>query len=323
MCRMKNGWLSMTSESGAPTRSGGSAADDVAGEVTTLTRRIVVLTASVLLAAGCASGARPTGVSGTGAASAREASTPSTTQRVVATVVDTPAQLLPTTKPPESGNYTAAPADVSTVLQAVVSSVTVYSDASSSTVKTVLQNPQPSGAPLTFLVDGQTSTRFKVLLPVRPNGSTGWVDPAQVKKFVHAYKIVVELNAHRITVYNGTDVILAEKIATGENDTPTPNGRYYVKELLKPCYDVRQADGSTKCTRNDAGPYGPYAYGLSGFSPVLTNFNGGTGVLGIHGTDQPQLLGTDVSHGCIRMSNSGITLLAKVLPLGTPVVVLE
>ena len=123
-------------------------------------------------------------------------------------------------------------------------------------------------------------------------------------------------------MYNGAEVILAEKIATGENDTPTPNGRYYLKELLKPCYDVRQPDGSTKCTPNDAGPYGPYAYGLSGFSPVLTNFNGGTGVLGIHGTDQPQLLGTDVSHGCIRMSNSGITILAKVLPLGTPVAVL-
>ena len=243
---------------------------------------------------------------------------------VTGTIIDTPADIVPTTAPttsPLANDYEPAPADVSTVLQAVVPSVTIFDGATSNKTEMTLQNPLPSGAPLTFLVDGQTSTRFKVLLPVRPNGATGWVDPGQVKKFQHGYKVVVELSAHRITAYNGKDVVLAEKIATGKNDTPTPNGRYYIKELLKPCYDVKQADGSQKCTPNDKGLYGPYAYGLSGFSPVLTDFNGGTGVLGIHGTDQPQLLGTDVSHGCIRMSNSGITLLSKVLPLGTPVIV--
>ena len=286
--------------------------------------RSLAVVASTLLIAACSSGSPSAGVSatGTGNGSTETVSTPATDQRVTATVIDTPPQFLPSTTRALAVDYMPSPSGVSTVLQALVPSVTVYADATSFNVKTVLQNPQPSGAPLTFLVDGQTSARYKVLLPIRPNGSTGWVEPAQMKKFVHAFKIVVELKAHRITVYNGAEVILSEKIATGENDTPTPNGRYYLKELLKPCYDVRQPDGSTKCTPNDAGPYGPYAYGLSGFSPVLTNFNGGTGVLGIHGTDQPQLLGTDVSHGCIRMSNSGITILAKVLPLGTPVAVL-
>ena len=243
---------------------------------------------------------------------------------VTGTIIDTPADVLPTTAPsttPLAQDYQPTSPNVSTVLQAVVPSVTIFDGATSSKTEMTLQNPLPSGAPLTFLVDGQTSTRFKVLLPVRPNGATGWVDPGQVKKFQHDFKVVVELSAHRITAYNGKDVVLSEKIATGKNDTPTPNGRYYIKELLKPCYDVKQADGSEKCTPNDAGPYGPYAYGLSGFSPVLTNFNGGTGVLGIHGTDHPELLGTDVSHGCIRMSNSGISLLAKALPLGTPVIV--
>lgn len=246
---------------------------------------------------------------------------------VTGTIIDTPPELIPSTLTPTtpptalSNDYAPAKADVSTVVQAIVPSVTVFESATSGTTAMTLQNPLPSGAPLTFLVDGQTPTRYKVLLPVRPNGSTGWVEPAQVKKFEHDYKLVVELSAHRITAYNGKNVIISEKIATGKNDTPTPNGRYYIKELLKPCYDVKQADGTMKCTPNDNGDYGPYAYGLSGFSPVLTDFNGGTGVLGIHGTDQPELLGTDVSHGCIRMSNSGITVLAKVLPLGTPVIV--
>lgn len=242
-------------------------------------------------------------------------------QVVTATVIDTPPELLPEATTTLAVEYTPSSGDVSTVLQAVVPEVTIFAEAGSSRIQTVLTNPLPSGAPLTFLADGQTPTRYKVLLPIRPNGSTGWVDPSQVKKFSHSYKIVVEIKAKRITVFNGPDVFLTEEIATGKNNTPTPNGRYYLKELLKPCYDVRQPDGTSKCIPKADGPYGPFAYGLSGFSPVVTNFNGGEGVLGIHGTDRPELLGTDVSFGCIRMSNTGITLLSKVLPLGTPVVV--
>ena len=35
--------------------------------------------------------------------------------------------------------------------------------------------------------------------------------------------------------------------------------------------------------------------------------------------NDPSVLGKDISHGCIRMSNDKITYLASVLPLGTPV----
>jgi lipoprotein-anchoring transpeptidase ErfK/SrfK len=69
------------------------------------------------------------------------------------------------------------------------------------------------------------------------------------------------------------------------------------------------------------GAYGPYAYGLSGFSnnPELADFNGGTGVIGIHGTNDAATVGQDVSHGCIRLTNDVITHIAAILPLGTPV----
>jgi lipoprotein-anchoring transpeptidase ErfK/SrfK len=128
-----------------------------------------------------------------------------------------------------------------------------------------------------------------------------------VKKFVHDYKIVVELSAFRLTVYKGKEIALTEKIGVGTDELPTPNGRYYLKELLK--------------APNPDGLYGPYAYGLSGFSQVLKKWNGGDGVIGIHGTNRPDLLGQNISHGCIRLSNSGITKLASFLPLGTPVIV--
>jgi lipoprotein-anchoring transpeptidase ErfK/SrfK len=91
--------------------------------------------------------------------------------------------------------------------------------------------------------------------------------------------------------------------------TPTPSGRYYITELL------RQPDPT--------GLYGPYAFGLSAHSTVLHEFAGRDGILGIHGTNYPRGIGTDVSHGCIRVSNAAITRLARILPLGTPVLIVR
>ena len=45
----------------------------------------------------------------------------------------------------------------------------------------------------------------------------------------------------------------------------------------------------------------------------------GDAEIGIHGNDDASVLGTSVSHGCIRMDNAAITMLSKQLPLGTPV----
>ena len=67
--------------------------------------------------------------------------------------------------------------------------------------------------------------------------------------------------------------------------------------------------------------YGPYAYGLSGYSDTFTNFLGGPGQLGIHGTNNPWTLGTNVSAGCVRLHNDTITYLVETLqlPLSVPV----
>ncbi|MDQ4068277.1 MAG: L,D-transpeptidase, partial [Actinomycetota bacterium] len=112
-----------------------------------------------------------------------------------------------------------------------------------------------------------------------------------------------------ITVWKGDEVILQEPVGVGASGrTPTTQGLFYTTELY-PVLPREQA------------AYGPYAYSLSGYSEVLQTFgNGGTGVLGIHGTSDTSSLGRDVSNGCIRMSNSGITRLANTLPAwGVPV----
>ena len=168
-----------------------------------------------------------------------------------------------------------------------------------------LANPNADGAPLVFLVQEEQPSWLRVLLPVRPNGASGWIRADAVTLSSTGYHIDVYLDAHRIVVTDGDRVVDDEPIGVGRASTPTPGGVYYLTELLQqPTPD---------------GVYGPYAYGLSGYSNVLHAFNGGTGIVGIHGTNDPAGLGHDVSHGCIRMSNAGITKLAHLLPLGTPV----
>jgi lipoprotein-anchoring transpeptidase ErfK/SrfK len=195
---------------------------------------------------------------------------------------------------------------VSTVAQARVGDIRVFPSPDETEPPThTLANPTENGGPLVFLVEEQTLDWLHVDLPVRPNGSTGWIRASDVIVTQHEYSIVVELAAHHITVRRGDAVILSEPVGVGTSATPTPGGRYYIKELLEP------PDPNTV--------YGPYAYGLSGFSNALTSYSGAEAVIGLHGNNDPSSLGRDVSHGCIRISNTGITFLAKTLPLGTPV----
>ena len=172
----------------------------------------------------------------------------------------------------------------------------------------MLPNPNAIGVRLALLVIRLKGPWIQTYLPVRPDRSTGWVRRSSITLVTTAYAVQVHLRAHRLSLLISDRVVRSIPIGVGQSVTPTPSGRYFITELLK------QPDPT--------GPYGPYAFGLSAFSGVLTHFGrGGNGQIGIHGTDQPQLIGTDVSHGCIRVRNSDIIWLARRLPLGTPVVI--
>lgn len=221
-----------------------------------------------------------------------------------------PPSVAATTRPSPTPEPSPTPDPfTSLVAEAAGPSVDVYQRRDDPKPSRSLENPTEVGAPLVFLVDREQGDWLKVLLPVRPNGSTGWIRGEQVRLTTHEYRIQVFLDRHRLKAFKGDETILNTRIAVGTRDTPTPGGRYYVKELLQP--------------PDPTGPYGTYAYGLSGFSNVLESFAGGEGVIGIHGTNDPSLIGQDVSAGCIRMTNGDIEKLVPVLPLGTPVEIFE
>lgn len=169
----------------------------------------------------------------------------------------------------------------------------------------------PDQTPLVLLVKTIQEDGIEVFLPIRPNGTTGWVKPSDVDLYSTDMQLDVYHENHTLTFSEAGVVIATYPIATGADDLPTPGGTYFIRELLAP--------------PNPKGPYGPYAYGLSGYSPVLDNFNGGDAVIGIHGTDDPSSIGKDISHGCIRLHNKDITELVEKwqLPLGTPVYIHE
>ncbi len=195
--------------------------------------------------------------------------------------------------------------DVSLVAAAVVPEVAVYDTPDSPTSRLSLANPIASGGPLVFLVDEQIEGWIEVLLPLRPNGSTGWIRASDATLTQHQFRIEVHLAEFRLDVYQGGEPVFSATVGVARDNAPTPGGRYYVTELLQP----PEPDS----------PYGTFAYGLSGYSDVFETFNGGAGQLGIHGTNDPSTIGQQVSSGCVRLRNEDIEQIVRYLPLGTPV----
>jgi hypothetical protein len=145
-----------------------------------------------------------------------------------------------------------------------------------------------------------------VRLPVLPNGTTGWVPRGSLSGY-HAVRthLVIDLQRLTATLWSGGRVVFRAAVGAGRPNWPTPRGQFYVRDR------VRSFDNPF---------YGPVAFGTSARSAVLTDWPAG-GFIGIHGTNEPELLPGRVSHGCIRLRNPDILRLARLLPVGTPLTI--
>jgi lipoprotein-anchoring transpeptidase ErfK/SrfK len=172
---------------------------------------------------------------------------------------------------------------------------------------TTLATQTELGSVTTLLVLDGRDGWLEVLLPLRPNGTTGWVREDAGTLRTTKFRIDVDLAARQLTLFDGDTEVFRSDIAVGAPDTPTPTGLFSVTDLV--------------ATDDPDGPYGPKAAGLSGHSKELTEFAGGDGQVGIHGTNDPASIGQAVSHGCIRLPNDIAAELVHRVPLGTPVTV--
>jgi lipoprotein-anchoring transpeptidase ErfK/SrfK len=142
---------------------------------------------------------------------------------------------------------------------------------------------------------------YRISLPGRPNGRTGWAPAAGLELRPMPKEIVIDRSARRLELRERGRLLLRTSVAVGAPGMETPTGTFYVTRKFSPAQPI----------------LGAYAFATSAYSR-LSEWPGG-GIVGIHGTNAPSLLGQAVSHGCIRVANAVILRLARLVPVGTPV----
>jgi L,D-transpeptidase catalytic domain len=144
----------------------------------------------------------------------------------------------------------------------------------------------------------------RIEFPGRPNGRSGWV-PRGALAAMHVVREYLRVDRGRLraTLFRDGKAIFSAPVGVGKASTQTPAGSFFVVEKL---------------IALDAPVYGPYAIGTSAYAPTLAEWPGG-GIVGIHGTNEPQLIPGRPSHGCIRMRNADITRLWHLISVGTPI----
>jgi lipoprotein-anchoring transpeptidase ErfK/SrfK len=172
---------------------------------------------------------------------------------------------------------------------------------------TELARETPEGTTNVVLVLGETTRAGRqwvhTRLPVLPNGETAWVPRTALGgyEFVHT-RLIVDRERFTATLFYDRRPVFRAAVGVGRAESPTPAGEFYIRDRLS----------------GFGNPfYGPIAYGTSARSAVLTDWPGG-GFVGIHGTNQPELIPGRISHGCIRMRNADILRLSRLMPVGTP-----
>lgn len=150
-------------------------------------------------------------------------------------------------------------------------------------------------------IDRKGKRWLKITVPGRPNGRRGWVAAAGLSLTPMRREIRIDRSDRQLELWQGERLLLGARVAVGRPGMETPLGLFYITSKFVP----------------DAPILGAYALETSGYSK-LSDWPGG-GVVGIHGTPWPWLLGQAVSHGCVRMHNAKILQLRKLAPVGTPI----
>ena len=168
----------------------------------------------------------------------------------------------------------------------------------------------PEGTTNLLEADGEVQRNgvewVRTHLAMLPNGTTGWVPRSALGGWTFVdTRVVIDRRALTLTLYRAGRQIFRTPVGVGKAASPTPSGTFYVRDRL---------------TRYASPEYGPIAFGTTARSAVETDWPAG-GFIGIHGTDEPSLIPGHISHGCVRLRNSAIRALARLMPVGTAVII--
>ncbi|MGH3516467.1 MAG: L,D-transpeptidase family protein [Haloechinothrix sp.] len=180
---------------------------------------------------------------------------------------------------------------------------------------TVAVHAEPDGKPIAKMERTQLGDTWlpvidkrdgwvKVLLPSKPNGSTGWIRGENLDHAVTPYEIRVHLTSMRLQLFFEDREVGSWLIGIGKPSTPTPTGRTF---LLGSFVDPDQG-------------YSPIILPLGAHSPTLDTFGGGPGTVALHTWPTDEVYGAATSNGCIRVPPDALDRLTEV-PLGTLVLI--
>jgi len=146
---------------------------------------------------------------------------------------------------------------------------------------------------------------LRVMLPGRPNSSSGWIAQQGTRMLRTGWNVVVNLIRRRVLVYRHGGLRRSFSAVVGKPSTPTPTGRFFVEETFRMVASE---------------PGGPIALALSARSNTLQEFEGGPGQIALHGRDGlGGTLGAAESHGCVRLATASIEWLGAHIAPGTPI----
>lgn len=143
---------------------------------------------------------------------------------------------------------------------------------------------------------------YQLVLAGRPNGQKGWVPASSVSIKPVDRWLVIYRASRRFEFYIAGRVVHSGRVAVGAPGMETPVGLFFVQSKFVP---------------QRSPILGAFAFETSGYSK-LSDWPGG-GVVGVHGTRSPELIGQAVSHGCVRLDNRDVLYLRSRVGLGTPV----
>jgi lipoprotein-anchoring transpeptidase ErfK/SrfK len=176
-----------------------------------------------------------------------------------------------------------------------------------------LTNPGPFEGLRTLETTGRATEDFtEIVVPVKPNGTTAWVLTRDVSIDESDVFIVIDLSDRKAILYEGENMLREAPVAIGEKETPTP-----VVDAIVDALWVRSESDIYL-----APLYGNRLFGLNQHSEVLENFGGRRPALAIHGTDEVEFIGTEISNGCIRMRPEDIEYFSQFVTLGTRVTII-
>ena len=156
---------------------------------------------------------------------------------------------------------------------------------------------------------------LRIRVPGRPNGQTGWVQASALRglHYVGGRQLVVDRSKREIRLLarggsrggnrGRSRTLVRAPLAVGKPGAPTPLGSFYLTAAFRP----------------DDSFLGPWAFETSAYAAISDWPQGG--IVGLHGTSEPSSIGHEASHGCLRVYNSVILKLKRLVGPGTPLLI--